>query len=974
MPPANQQPAAPQGGADEFRSPRRPLNFSALTELGTGVITGDPHDIEELLKLIEYLQKNAAGTLPIIEVVPLKFADPTSVTNILTQVFQRFVFTPSGAVLIGGANRPNQPATNPFGQANQQAAVIQQPNNLMMIPLPRFNAIMVVAARDRVPEIKREIDKLDTPTAANARPTAFPLKKASAQTVANFLTQLYQTRYPSEPTTQNQVRITSDSSTNTVFVQASPGDMQEIKGLIDQLDSSVSAAVNDVRVLKLRNALADEMTNTIMTAISQGVVAPTTTPGAPTTPGLLPGAVRPGTTTAPSAAGTTTKTTSLRLFGPPGTGGSVEAGVLEDVHITADIRSNSLIISAPTRTMNLIIALVQQLDQPAAAQAAVNIFKLKKADAVQTANLLTQMFTGTATARPATAGAPTFTPAAPAAAPGGGRQLLLVGGQPSDGAALISLSISVDDRTNSLIVAGSRNDLDVIQAVIARLEDDEVESRHNTVVRIKNQAAADVATALQTFITNNLTVYSTGGVLSSFQEVQRNIVIVAEPISNTILVSATPRYFAEILSIIEKIDAMPPQVVIQVLIAEVTLNDNQEFGAEFGLQSPVEFLRGILPGTVANSTTPTFAVPGFNFNTTNPVLPNSSPVNPQTVGFQGISNLGVGRVSPTSGVGGFVFSASSDSLSILVRALKAQGRLDVLSRPQVTCLDNQTAAVNIGQDFPIVGDTTITTGLATTSVLRRNIGVLLRVTPRITPDGKVLMRVFPEVSSVGQLVQLSTNVFSQAFNVQQVETTVVGQDNETVIIGGLIAQKDQKTETKVPYFGDLPYIGAAFRYRTQVRQKTELLVILTPHIVRSQDDMDKVLCEEARRMNWIISDIKKIHATTDVGTSPGNESPAPMIFPGNGGMVTDGSFIPGLPPPPPATAPGPVTPPIPSGAPMPSGPPVNGVVIPPVTPSSAATTTTGPALMPADLRNTPDVPQSESTSGKEPRQWIIPRG
>src|SRR5262249_42272470 len=267
--------------------------------------------------------------------------------------------------------------------------------------------------------------------------------------------------------------ITSDASTNTVFVQASPGDMQEIKGLIDQLDSSVSAAVNDVRLYKVHNALADELTNTIMAAISQGVVAPTTTPttaGAPTVPGLLPGAPRPGTTTAPSAAGTTTKTTSLRFFGPPGTG-SVEAGVLEDVHITADIRSNSLIVSAPTRTMNLIIALVQQLDQPAAAQAAVNIFTLKKADAVQPANLLTQMFTGSSAARPATTGGPTFTPAAPAAAPGGGRQLLLVGGQPSEGASLISLSISVDDRSNSLIVAGSRNDLDVIQAVIARLED-----------------------------------------------------------------------------------------------------------------------------------------------------------------------------------------------------------------------------------------------------------------------------------------------------------------------------------------------------------------------------------------------------------------------------------------------------------------------------------------------------------------------
>jgi hypothetical protein len=224
------------------------------------------------------------------------------------------------------------------------------------------------------------------------------------------------------------------------------------------------------------------------------------------------------------------------------------------------------------------------------------------------------------------------------------------------------------------------------------------------------------------------------------------------------------------------------------------------------------------------------------------------------------------------------------------------------------------------------------------------------------------------------LVQLSTNVFSQAFNVQQVETTVVGQDGETVMIGGLIAQRDQKTETKVPYFGDLPYIGAAFRYRTQVRQKTELMVILTPHIVRSQEDMDKVMCEEARRMNWIVSDIKKIHATPDLGASPGNESPTPLILPGNAGMAIDGSFIPGLPPPPPTQAP--VTPPLPSSAsPMPNGPPINGVVIPPpVTPSGATTTTTGPALMPADLRGTPDVPPNEQTQGKELRQWVIPRG
>src|SRR5207302_6847551 len=110
MPPASQPPTgtpAPQA-ADEFRSPRRPLTFSALTGLGTGVITGDPHDIEELLKLIEYLQKGAAGTQPVIELVPLKFADATSATTILSQASQRIIFTPCGAAPIEAGPEPAQ--------------------------------------------------------------------------------------------------------------------------------------------------------------------------------------------------------------------------------------------------------------------------------------------------------------------------------------------------------------------------------------------------------------------------------------------------------------------------------------------------------------------------------------------------------------------------------------------------------------------------------------------------------------------------------------------------------------------------------------------------------------------------------------------------------------------------------------------------------------------------------------------------
>src|SRR5262249_49726328 len=167
-------------------------------------------------------------------------------------------------------------------------------------------------------------------------------------------------------------------------------------------------------------------------------------------------------------------------------------------------------------------------------------------------------------------------------------------------------------------------------------------------------------------------------------------------------------------------------------------------------------------------------------------LGNNPVVGPGIVGFQGLGNLGVGRASPTSGIGGFVFSAASDSFNLLIRALKTQGRMDVLARPQVQAFDNQPARVLVGQSFPyITGNTTTTavTGIptVTNTVLYRDIGVQLQVTPKINPDGTVVMRVLPEISSPATTtVNLGNGVFATAFNVETVETTVAAMDGETV--------------------------------------------------------------------------------------------------------------------------------------------------------------------------------------------------
>jgi type II secretion system protein D len=611
----------------------------------------------------------------------------------------------------------------------------------------------------------------------------------------------------------------------------------------------------------------------------------------------------------------------------------------------------------------------------------VKIFKLRKADALSMANLLQQLFLGTSGigTTTTTAGPGPGFPAAPAgpAGPAGAatnRPLqLTLGGATPEGPPLLDLRVTIDNRTNSLIVAGSEANVLIIESMIYQL-DASLEAdldRRNEVYHLRNATATDVANSLTTFYTNELTIRRNDNELPPFQDYLREVVVVPEPITNKLLISATPRFYPEVLRLIEELDADSPQVVIQVLIAEVDLNNTDEFGVEIGLQTPVLFQRSITPAngffgagtvsyanavgglvppgvTVASTVNPA-SQPGFNFN--NPALPlgNNPVVAPTLIGYQGLNSLGVGRVSPLNpNISGFVFSAASDSFNLLIRALKTQGRADILSRPQITTLDNQSARVFAGQNFPIVlGSTVTATGLVTNNITYTPVGVELIVTPRITPDGRVLMRVTPQISSTATTnVSLGNGITATAINQQLVDTTVVAVDGETVALGGLISKKDQKSENKIPWLGDLPAVGAAFRYRTQQKNKTEFLVIMTPHIVHNRFQADQILAEESRRMDWVLGDVVRQHGTT--GLEPiypppcagdAGVAPAPLFAPS--GPLMDG-----------ATPPAPSAPPMGPAGSLPSMTPSGPSALPQPTPTSSPAPGAAGAAM-SGYRTTP---------------------
>lgn len=875
-------------------APRSDVTIVPLAQLRAIILrTNNPEDARIIQELINIILAEAKQAEIIVEMVELRHGDAKVIATILNDLFSRLEITPQGntSTLLTGQG------TGGFGGQTQQG----QSTWVALIPVPRFNSLLVATSIARMDDVKTHIKRLDKPTTPQRRAKPFPLKRAAAARVAQLIGTFYFQRYGD---TTNEVRITYDDSTNTVFIQASPADMTDIERMINHIDNMKSVSENDLVIYPLRAAYADEIANILIQVITKNVLPPsvpvppigagTQNTGVAGAGGIQGGGGQQGLVgaaglqggqaglqgglagqqglgggagiTGATALGVTTKTSALnlQLFDAQGNPlPPVASGMLEDVQITPYLQNNVLIISAPKKSMDLIIKLVEALDVPPAARAEINVFPLKKADATTVANLLATLFAGQAPAQGGTQ-------------PTSGA-IIGPGGERVAGAQLVPVNVTADPRTNSIIAVGSVNDLAVVDAIITKLEDFDAPERKFYVYTLKNSTAADVQNALNNFIPNAIGVNPIDQ--TTYQQFQKQVVVVAEPITNKLLISATPRYFADVLRMIEELDAQLPQVVIQVLVAEVDLNNNQEFGVEFGLQTPLLFDRGLGGG---DGTTGALS-PGFSFNDPAQAFGNTNLISPSAIGFQALNSFGVGRVSAQSGIGGFVFAAQNDAVNVLIRALKTQQRVDILSRPQITTLDNQAARILIGQNFPIPGQ--LSQGINSTlqSVEYVPVGVQLQVIPKISPEGRVTMRVIPEISSVGALVPVG-GITAPAFNVQTVETTVSVMDGETIVIGGLVTTNEQKTENKVPLLGDLPGIGSLFRFRTQLKMKQELIVILTPHIVRTRAEADRILAQESRRMDWILGDVVKMHGTT--GLEPILPQPGPQLPPtGPDGMM-----------------------------------------------------------------------------------------
>jgi general secretion pathway protein D len=284
--------------------------------------------------------------------------------------------------------------------------------------------------------------------------------------------------------------------------------------------------------------------------------------------------------------------------------------------------------------------------------------------------------------------------------------------------------------------------------------------------------------------------------------------IVPNPVNNALLIYATPAEYSVVEGMLRKIDIIPLQVLIEATIAEVDLDNALQYGVQFFFK------------------TDHFA------ETLGPVAPEGPFSQPSLAG----------PLAYPSDTPYFVLSKSPN---FALTALAAVTKVKVLSAPQVMVLDNQPASLQVGQQVPVLtGTSTSTITGVTNSVNYVETGVIMQVTPRVNSGGLVTLEIAQEVSNVATAAE-NTVEGSPTFNDQVFRTQVAVQDGQTVGMAGLISDNASIGNSGIPILKDIPVLGTLFSTQSNSRARTELLVLITPHVVHDQRDA-RALTEDLR--------------------------------------------------------------------------------------------------------------------------------
>ena len=423
---------------------RGDVTVESLDDLGILILRGNQVDVDAVMTVIRQIEQLTVGTVPEIHLRMLVHVNGEALAELLTNVYEEL-----------GNVRANSP---------------QQVKPVSIIPVVKPNSILLIAPATEMESILDLIDKLDQPVDPRTEFSVFHLENAIAAQVVEMIDNFYDERAGLGP----RVTAIADVRTNSIVVQADPADMTEIAALIKKIDRDHSGAVATLKIFPLKNAVAEELAELINEAI-QSVINP------PATTGQVGGG-QIGAGGQSSQQLRDVKSAVLQFLAVTGKNQRmVRSGILADIRVTADPRTNSLLVTAPKQSMELLTVLIQNMDAPTDQVAEIKVFGLEYSDATTTAELLTDMFDSQNQQ---------------------GQQGVLgiqLAGAQDASSNLIPIRFSVDVRSNSIIAIGGVDALSVVEAVLLRLDQSDIRERKSTVIRLKNSFAPDVADSLTTF-------------------------------------------------------------------------------------------------------------------------------------------------------------------------------------------------------------------------------------------------------------------------------------------------------------------------------------------------------------------------------------------------------------------------------------------------------------------------------------------
>ena len=392
--------------------------------------------------------------------------------------------------------------------------------------------------------------------------------------------------------------------------------------------------------------------------------------------------------------------------------------------------------------------------------------------------------------------------------------------------------IMTDDRTNSLLVLASRTALDDIRGLVKQLDVPLVGGGRIHVYYLKHADSEELTNTLSSMLsgrggsgTSNSSAGRTGTTGNTVQNLRSQVTELAEGITmsadaatNSLVIQASKEAYEILRDVIQKLDIERPQVLVEALILEVDITDNIELGVQWTINAINGDQEFVFSTAQAAATSGAGEIMGFI--------------------QQGINRDSDGKA--TSG-------QSATDLDAVLKAAAINSNVNVVSSPHILTSDNEEAEIKIGFNIPIITSrvdsaTGNTAGLASSvNVERQDIGVTLRVTPQISEGDTLRLKIYQQIEDIAKGIQEGVgnpDDVGVALSNRKVENTVVVNDNETVVIGGLISDQWTDTENKVPFLGDIPGLGWVFKSTESSLRKINLLIFLTPHIVRSDDDME----------------------------------------------------------------------------------------------------------------------------------------